>query len=96
MDVFRAASGTLGRAFYYSVMIEDQEFSPIPPVIDWLDYNGYTVITKPGKEFDDGEGRRRFKRKMHIEIAVDAMELAEKPGFLRCNAAPRPDDQTPI
>ena len=77
-------------------MIEDQEFSPIPPVIDWLDYNGYTVITKPGKEFDDGEGRRRFKRKMHIEIAVDAMELAEKPGFLRCNAAPRPDDQTPI
>ena len=70
--------GTLVRAFYYSAMIEDQEFSPIRPLIDWLDYNGYTVITKSAKEFDDGEGRRRFKRNMHIEIAVDAMELAEK------------------
>ncbi len=70
--------GTLLRAFYYSAIIEDQEFSSIRPLIDWLDYNGYTVITKPAKEFDDGEGRRKFKRNMHIEIAVHAMELAEK------------------
>ena len=70
--------GTLLRAFYYSAIVEDQEFSSIRPLIDWLDYNGYTVITKPAKEFDDGEGRRRFKRNMHIEITVDAMELAEK------------------
>jgi uncharacterized LabA/DUF88 family protein len=70
--------GTVLRAFYYSAIIEDQEFSSIRPLIDWLDYNGYTVITKPAKEFDDGEGRRKFKRNMHIEIAVDAMELAEK------------------
>ena len=70
--------GTVLRAFYYSAVIEDQEFSSIRPLIDWLDYNGYTVITKPAKEFDDGEGRRKFKRNMHIEIAVDALELAEK------------------
>jgi uncharacterized LabA/DUF88 family protein len=70
--------GTMVRAFYYSAIVEDQEFSSIRPLIDWLDYNGYTVITKPAKEFDDGEGRRRFKRNMHIEITVDAMELAEK------------------
>src|SRR5664280_2376761 len=69
--------GTLLRAFYYTVIIEDQEFSSIRPLIDWLDYNGYTVITKPAKEFDDGEGRRKIKRNMHIELAVDAMELAE-------------------
>ena len=69
--------GTFLRAFYYSAIVEDQEFSSIRPLIDWLDYNGYTVITKPAKEFDDGEGRRRFKRNMHIELAVDAMELAE-------------------
>jgi uncharacterized LabA/DUF88 family protein len=70
--------GTVLRAFYYSVVIEDQEVSSIRPLIDWLDYNGYTVITKAAKEFDDGEGRRKFKRNMHIEIAVDAMELAGK------------------
>ena len=70
--------GTMLRAFYYSAVIEDQEISSIRPLIDWLDYNGYTVITKPAKEFDDGEGRRKFKRNMHIEIAVDAMEIAGK------------------
>src|ERR1700688_1719531 len=56
--------GTLLRAFYYTAIIEDQEFSSIRPLIDWLDYNGYTVVTKAAKEFDDGEGRRRFKRNM--------------------------------
>jgi uncharacterized LabA/DUF88 family protein len=58
-------------------MIEE-EFSPIRPLIDWLDYNGYTVITKLAKEFDDGEGRRRIRRSMQVEIAVDAMKLAER------------------
>jgi uncharacterized LabA/DUF88 family protein len=68
--------GTLLRAFYYTVTIEDQEYSSLRPLIDWLDYNGFTVITKPAKEFDDGEGRRKFKRSMSVELAVDAMELA--------------------
>jgi uncharacterized LabA/DUF88 family protein len=70
--------GTLLRAFYYTAIVENPDFSPIRPLIDWLNYNGYTVVKKPAKEFDDGEGRRKFKRNMHIEIAVDAMELAEK------------------
>jgi uncharacterized LabA/DUF88 family protein len=68
--------GKLVRAFYYTAVIEDQEFSSIRPLVDWLDYNGFTVVTKPAKEFDDGEGRRKFKRSMSVEIAVDAMELA--------------------
>jgi uncharacterized LabA/DUF88 family protein len=70
--------GTLLRAFYYSAIVEDQEISSIRPLIDWLDYNGYTVVTKPAKAYDDGEGRRRFKRNMNVEISVDAMELSEK------------------
>ena len=69
--------GTLVRAFYYSAIIEDQEYLSIRPLIDWLDYNGYTVVTKPAKEFDDGDGRRKIKRNMSVEIAVDAMELAK-------------------
>jgi len=68
--------GTLVRAFYYTVIVEDQEFSALRPLIDWLDYNGFTVVTKPAKEFDDGEGRRKFKRSMRVELAVNAMELA--------------------
>ena len=68
--------GTLVRAFYYTAVIEDQEYSSIRPLIDWLDYNGYTVVTKATKEFFDASGRRKVKGNMDIELAVDAMELA--------------------
>ena len=69
--------GTLVRAFYYTAIIEDQEYSSIRPLVDWLDYNGYTVVTKATKEFFDATGRRKVKGNMDIELAVDAMELAE-------------------
>lgn len=69
--------GTLLRACYYTAMVEDQEYSSIRPLIDWLDYNGYTVVTKATKEFIDASGRRKLKGNMDVELAVDAMELAE-------------------
>ena len=68
--------GNLLRAFYYTAVIEDQEFSSIRPLIDWLDYNGYRVETKPTKEFVDQNGRRKLKGNMDIELTVQAMELA--------------------
>ena len=58
-------------------MIEDQEYSPIRPLVDWLDYNGYTMVTKPTKEFTDDAGRRKLKGNMDIELAIDVMEMAE-------------------
>ncbi|UPJ29753.1 MULTISPECIES: NYN domain-containing protein [unclassified Bradyrhizobium] len=67
--------GTLVRAYYYTAVIEDQEYSSIRPLVDWLDYNGYTVVTKPTKEFVDAGGRRKVKGNMDIELAVHAMEL---------------------
>ena len=70
--------GTLLGAFYYTAVIQDQEFTSIRPLIDWLDYNGYTVVTKATKEFIDASGRRKVKGNMDIELAVDAMELAER------------------
>ncbi len=70
------SSGTLVRVFYYTAIIEDQEFSSIRPLIDWLDYNGYTVVTKATKEFVDAYGRRKVKGNMGVELAVDAMEIA--------------------
>jgi uncharacterized LabA/DUF88 family protein len=69
--------GNLVRAFYYTTTIEHQEYSSIRPLLDWLDYNGYTVVTKPTKEFLDENGRRRVRGNMDIELAVDAMELAD-------------------
>jgi uncharacterized LabA/DUF88 family protein len=69
--------GTLLRAFYYTAIVEDQEYSSIRPLIDWLGYNGFTVVTKATKEFIDANGRRKIKGNMDIELAVDAMELAE-------------------
>ncbi len=47
-----------------------------PPLIDWLDYNGYTLVTKPAKEFTDAFGRRKIKGNMDIELAIDVMEMA--------------------
>ncbi|HAC58121.1 MAG: NYN domain-containing protein [Parvibaculum sp.] len=70
--------GTLIRAFYYTALVEDQEYSPLRPLIDWLDYNGYAVVTKPAKEFTDATGRRRIKGNMDIELAIDALEIADK------------------
>jgi uncharacterized LabA/DUF88 family protein len=77
-----ASKGRLIRAFYYTALIEDQEYSPIRPLVDWLDYNGYTMVTKPTKEFTDPSGRRKIKGNMDIELAVDVMEMAEHVGHI--------------
>ena len=69
--------GVLVRALYYTALAEDQEYSSIRPLIDWLDYNGFTMVTKPTKEFTDASGRRKVKGNMDIELTVDAMRLAD-------------------
>jgi uncharacterized LabA/DUF88 family protein len=69
--------GYLLRAYYYTALADDQEYSSIRPLIDWLDYNGYTVVTKPTKEFVDSTGRRKIKGNMDIELAVHAMEMSD-------------------
>jgi uncharacterized LabA/DUF88 family protein len=74
---FFAEKGRLIRAFYYTALMEDQEYSPIRPLVDWLDYNGYTMVTKPTKELTDATGRRKIKGNMDIELAIDVMEMAE-------------------
>jgi len=70
--------GSLLRAFYYTAIIEDQEYSSLRPLTDWLSYNGYTVVTKAVKEFTDAGGRRKVKGNMAVELAVDAMDLADQ------------------
>ncbi|NBX74025.1 MAG: NYN domain-containing protein [Alphaproteobacteria bacterium] len=73
-----ANRGRLVRAFYYTALVENEEYSPIRPLVDWLDYNGYTMVTKPTKEYIDAFGRRKIKGNMDIELAIDVLEMSEK------------------
>lgn len=67
--------GRLVRAFYYTALFEDQEFSPIRPLVDWLDYNGFTMTTKPAREYTDSQGRRKVKGSIDVELTVDMLEI---------------------
>jgi uncharacterized LabA/DUF88 family protein len=70
--------GTLVRAFYYTTVSEDQDYVSLRPLLDWLGYNSFTVVTKATKEFvDSSTGRRKIKGNLHVELAINAMELAE-------------------
>jgi uncharacterized LabA/DUF88 family protein len=77
LQFFRSRCHVL-RAYYYSAVVETEDYSPLKPLTDWLAYNGYALITKPAREFTDSMGRRRVKGNMDIELAVDMLELAEK------------------
>ena len=75
LEEFRR-QGVLVRAYYYTAVVEDQEYSPLRPLVDWLDYNGFTMVTKPVKRYtDQSTGSVRSKGNMDIEIAVDMMEI---------------------
>ncbi|MDW9682233.1 NYN domain-containing protein [Sinorhizobium meliloti] len=76
LEAFRKRAYLL-RANYYAALVEDQETSSIRPLISWLDYNGYRVVTKPVREFTDSLGRRKVEGNMDVELAIDAIELAE-------------------
>lgn len=77
LDFFQSKCNLI-RATYYTALLDDQEYSPIRPLVDWLDYNGYSMVTKPAKEFTDSMGRRKIKGNVDIELAVDMMEMADR------------------
>jgi uncharacterized LabA/DUF88 family protein len=77
LEFFRTRSNMI-RAYYYSALLETEEYSPLKPLTDWLAYNGYTLVTKPAKEFTDASGRRRIKGNMDIELAIDMLELSPR------------------
>ena len=77
LEYFRSKTNVI-RAYYYSAVLETEEYSPLKPLTDWLAYNGYTLVTKPAREFTDSTGRRRIKGNMDVELAIDMLELAPK------------------
>ena len=70
--------GKLIRAYYYTALLDNEEYSPIRPLIDWLNYNGFAIVSKPAREYTDSMGRRRVKGNMDVELAVDALALAPR------------------
>ena len=77
LEFFRSKTHVI-RAYYYSAVLETEEYSPLKPLTDWLAYNGYTLVTKPAREFTDATGRRRIKGNMDIELAIDMLEMAPR------------------
>ena len=75
LDHFKT-SARLVRAFYYTTIYEGQDYNPVRPLADWLDYNGYTLVAKYAREFTDSQGRKRTKHSVTVDIAVDMMEIA--------------------
>lgn len=75
LDLFRG-KGRLITANYYTALIEHDDYSPIRPLIDWLEYNGFQIITKKAREYTDRDGRRRIKGNMDIEMVVDMINMA--------------------
>lgn len=70
--------GKLVHAMYYTAIVENEEYSPLRPLVDWLNYNGYSTVTKTAREFTDAMGNRRFRGGMEVELTVDAMEMAPR------------------
>ena len=68
--------GNLLRATYYTVIIEDQEYSSVRPLVDWLEYNGYTVVTRIIEDPFDDRSRNKARSNIRVRLAVDALELA--------------------
>lgn len=76
LDEFRKR-GILVRAYYYTAIVEGDDYSPIRPLVDWLDYNGFTMVTKTAREFTDPQGRKRWRGDMDVEIACDMLDMAD-------------------
>jgi len=77
VEFFRT-KGILVRAYYYTAIVEGEEYSPIRPLVDWLDYNGFTMVTKPVKRYTDSAGHTRTKGNMDVEITVDMLSMASR------------------
>jgi uncharacterized LabA/DUF88 family protein len=78
LELFRGR-GRLLRAYYYTALPEEPEYSPVRPLADWLAYNGFQVVTKPTRRVSDPQtGAVRLKGNMDIEIAVDMLSLASR------------------
>ena len=76
MLAWAGKQGKLIRAYYYTALFEENDFSPMRPLVDWLDYNGYTMVTKQAREFTDASGRRKVKGNIDVELAIDVLEMA--------------------
>lgn len=67
----------LVRAFYYTTVVVQDQHATIKPLVDWLEYNGFTLVTKPAKIRIGSDGRQHMNTNMRVELAVDALEFSQ-------------------
>lgn len=75
LELFRNTTHLI-RATYYALYSEQQEYSPVRPLVDWLGYNGYMTVSKPAKEITDSSGRHYVANSIAVELSIDAIQLA--------------------
>lgn len=75
LDTFQT-KGRLLRASYFTPLADTEDHVAIRPLVDWMQYNGWNVVTKPAKVFEGEDGRKRTKGNTDIEMAVAVMKLA--------------------
>lgn len=76
LHLFRSRS-TLIRAYYYTALPDPSEQAPLRKLIDFLDYNGYTIVSKLTREYTNPlTGEKRTKGNMDMELALDMLKLA--------------------
>lgn len=73
-----ADAGYLVQARYYTTILNDQLYSPLRPLIDWLSYNGFIVVTRTMKAGQDSEQCRRLDHGIVVALAVDAIEISSR------------------
>lgn len=70
------AKGRLLRASYFTPLADTDDHVAIRPLVDWLQYNGWTVVTQPARVHETEDGRTRIKGNTDIDMAVEVMKLA--------------------
>lgn len=75
----------LMQALYFTTLPkgeDEHDHIAAKPTLDWMEYNGWTVCTKPGRAFVDHDGRRKIKGNTDVELAVAAMKLTPHVGHI--------------
>lgn len=76
LDYFKQRERLI-RAYYYTALPDPTETSHLRKLIDFLDYNGYMIVSKQTREYvNHATGERRVKGNMDMELALDMLKLA--------------------
>lgn len=68
----------LGLRYYTAIHERADGEQPLRKIVDWLSYNGYLVVSKMTKSYENSDGSTRIKGNMDIEMATDMIRFAPR------------------